>query len=239
MSLRHLFCALFLLACGDAAAGVTAERTRVIVEQGQREVSLVLVNQNDYPVMVQTWIDDGRPDSGPDEAEAPVIPLPAMFQLAAGQRQSLRLLYVGPAPAADRESMYWLNLLEIPPDRLPGQAPDPTRLTVTMRTQMKVIYRPAALKGKAGQAAAKLAFRRDRERLLAVNAAPFYITLSGLSLCNGQAVPVAGEGLIAPFTDLQVVDSLPACARTSSSLEFSWIDDEGNIQAERAVISSR
>ncbi|HEX7991187.1 MAG TPA: fimbria/pilus periplasmic chaperone, partial [Stenotrophomonas sp.] len=65
MSLQHLLTTVLLLACGNAMAGVTAERTRVIFPQGQREVSLVLANQNDYPVMVQTWVDDGDPNSGP------------------------------------------------------------------------------------------------------------------------------------------------------------------------------
>lgn len=237
MSLQQLFIVVLLMACGNAMAGVTAERTRVIFPQGQREVSLVLANQNDYPVMVQTWVDDGDPDSGPDEAEAPIIPLPAMFQLAAGQRQSLRLLYVGPAPPEDRESLYWLNLLEIPPNRMNGEEPDPTRLTVTMRTQMKLIYRPAALKAGAGQAAAKLKFRLEGGQLFAANTTPYYVTLSGMALCNGQPVAVANEGLLAPQSDTRIADFAPACVQQDPSLQFIWIDDEGNNQAGRATLS--
>jgi P pilus assembly chaperone PapD len=239
MSLQHLLTTVLLLACGNAMAGVTAERTRVIFPQGQREVSLVLANQNDYPVMVQTWVDDGDPNSGPDEAQSPVIPLPAMFQLAAGQRQSLRLLYVGPSPAEDRESLYWLNLLEIPPNRLDGEEPDPTRLTVTMRTQMKLIYRPAALKAGAGQPAAKLRFRLEDGHLFAANTTPYYITLSGITLCGGQPAPVANEGLLAPQSDTRIADSAPACVQQDPSLQFTWIDDEGNNQAGRATLSAK
>lgn len=235
MSLQHFITGVLLLTCGSAMAGVTAERTRVIFPQGQREVSLVLANQNDYPVVVQTWVDDGAPESGPDEAEAPIIPLPAMFQLAAGQRQSLRLLYVGPAPPVDRESLYWLNFLEIPPNRPDGQDPDSTRLTVTMRTQMKVIYRPTALKAGAGQAAGKLAFRIDDGDLFAANPTPFYITLSGLALCNGQPATVAAEGLLAPYSDLRIVDAVPACTGQDTAVQFTWIDDEGNNQPSRAT----
>jgi len=219
-------------------AGVTAERTRVIFPQGQREVSLVLANQNDYPVVVQTWVDDGSPDSGPDEAEAPIIPLPAMFQLAIGQRQSLRLLFVGPAPAVDRESLYWLNFLEVPPSGPVGQESDSTRLTVTMRTQMKVIYRPTALKAEAGHAAGKLTFRLECDHLLAANPTPFYITLSGLALCNGQPVAVAAEGLLAPNSAVRIVDSVPGCAHQDPAVQFTWIDDEGNSQPGRTTFSA-
>lgn len=239
MSLQHLLIGVLLLTCGSAIAGVTAERTRVIFPQGQREVSLVLANQNDYPVVVQTWVDDGSPDSGPDEAEAPIIPLPAMFQLAAGQRQSLRLLYVGPAPVEDRESLYWLNFLEIPPNGSSGQESDSTRLTVTMRTQMKVIYRPTALKAGAGQAAAKLAFRLEGARLFAVNPTPFFVTLSGLALCSGQPAAVAAEGLLAPYSDTPIVEAVPGCVRQDAEVQLNWIDDEGNSQPGRATFSAK
>lgn len=239
MSLQHLLIGVLLLTCGSAMAGVTAERTRVIFPQGQREVTLVLANQNDYPVVVQTWVDDGAPDAGPDEAKAPIIPMPAMFQLAAGQRQSLRLLYVGPAPVEDRESLYWLNFLEIPPNHPVVQDADSTRLTVTMRTQMKVIYRPAALKAGAGQAAGRLAFRLEGAHLFAVNPTPFYITLSGLALCNGQPVAVAAEGLLAPNSNVQLVDAVPGCAHQDTTVQFTWIDDEGNSQPGRASLSAK
>jgi len=231
--------ALLLFGCGHAIAGVTAERTRVIVNEGQREVSLVLVNQNDYPVMVQAWIDDGSPDAGPDEAEAPVIPLPAMFQLAPGQRQNLRLLYVGPAPTQERESMYWLNLLEIPPSPVAAEQPDPARLTVTMRTQMKVFYRPSALKTGASHAAAKLDFRTEDGQLFAANASPFHITLAELFVCQRQAITVAGEGLLAPQTNVFLAASVPACTQGDDAVEFSWIDDEGNRQQGMARFSAR
>ena len=239
MALQRLLSGVLLLTCGSAMAGVTAERTRVISPQGQREVSLVLANQNDYPVVVQTWVDDGSPDSGPDEAEAPIIPLPAMFQLATGQLQSLRLLFVGPAPAEDRESLYWLNFLEIPPNGPAAQESDSTRLTVTMRTQMKVIYRPTALKAGAGQAAGKLAFRLEGARLFAVNPTPFFVTLSGLALCNGQPATVAAEGLLAPFSDVPIVDTVPGCVRQDTVVQFNWIDDDGNSQSGRATFSAK
>lgn len=239
MSLQRFLTGVLLLTCGSAMAGVTAERTRVIFPQGQREVSLVLANQNDYPVVVQTWVDDGSPDSGPDEAEAPIIPLPSMFQLATGQRQSLRLLFVGPAPAEDRESLYWLNFLEIPPNGPAAQESDSTRLTVTMRTQMKIIYRPATLKAGAGQAAGKLRFRLEDGHLFAANPTPFYITISGLALCTAQPATVAAEGLLAPHSDLRIVDSVPECAGHDTSVQFTWIDDEGNSQPGRTTFSAK
>ncbi len=96
-------------------AGVTAERTRLVFVEGQREASLLLVNQNPYPVLVQAWVDDGALDGEPDTALAPFLPLPPVFRLEPGRQRSLRLLATGQAQARDRESLYWLNIYETPP----------------------------------------------------------------------------------------------------------------------------
>ena len=50
-----------------AQAGVMASRTRVIYEQGQTERSLMLANINPYPVVVQTWVNDGEDQQAPRE----------------------------------------------------------------------------------------------------------------------------------------------------------------------------
>lgn len=95
--LRGALFGLALLLGLDAQAGVTAERTRVVIAEGQREASLLLVNQNAYPVIVQAWIDDGDLDSTPQTARAPFMPLPPVFRLDPGKQRSLRLLRTGQA----------------------------------------------------------------------------------------------------------------------------------------------
>lgn len=154
--LRAALLGLAIVAGTSAHAGVTAERTRVIFEQGKRETSLALVNQNSYPVIVQTWIDDGDLDSAPQTAQAPIMPLPPVFRLNPGQQRSLRLLHTGEKLPTDRESLYWLNLYEIPPQSNEPLAEGQSRLTVTLRTQMKVISRPHSLAKDAEEAPRQL-----------------------------------------------------------------------------------
>ncbi|KAB0741412.1 molecular chaperone, partial [Pseudomonas aeruginosa] len=60
MSSRRALALLAMLCLAPTSeAGVTAERTRLVFVEGQREASLLLVNQNPYPVLVQAWVDDG------------------------------------------------------------------------------------------------------------------------------------------------------------------------------------
>lgn len=226
--LRVLFVALIWTASLQACAGVTAERTRLILEQGQREVSLALVNQNTYPVLVQTWIDDGAVDAEPDTAEAPFMPLPAVFRLEPGQQRSVRVLATGQTLSSDRESLYWLNLYEIPPrtDAKPGDGQ--ARLTVTLRTQMKVIYRPTALKADAERAPEQLRFTRTDNSVQVENPTPYYITLADLSV-RGRTITSLGGATLAPFSRHRFA-TVAASPRPDDEVAYQWIDDGGNDQ---------
>ena len=95
------------------------------VRGGPARGPLLLVNQNPYPVLVQAWVDDGALDGEPDTALAPFLPLPPVFRLEPGRQRSLRLLATGQAQARDRESLYWLNIYEIPASHRRGRWPAP------------------------------------------------------------------------------------------------------------------
>ncbi|MFK8397340.1 molecular chaperone [Pseudomonas sp. BGr12] len=230
MCSKRLLIALFglaLLGAMEVHAGVTAERTRVIFDAGQREASLALVNQNPYPVIVQTWIDDGDLDAAPQTAQAPIMPLPPVFRLNPGQQRSLRLLYTGEALPQDRESLYWLNLYEIPPQSSEPLAEGQSRLTVTLRTQMKVIYRPRSLVKDAEEAARRLVFRRAGNAVQVENPTAYFITLAGAEVRQGSAGSPLPADLLPPFSQrvLAPTQALPASA---GEVRYLWIDDGGN-----------
>jgi P pilus assembly chaperone PapD len=229
---------LFLLALligVDAHAGVTAERTRVIIHEGQREASLQLVNQNTYPVILQTWVDDGSVESTPMTARAPIMPLPPVFRLNPDQQRNLRLMQTDQPLAKDRESLYWLNLYEIPPQ--PGEplADGQSRLTVTLRTQMKVIYRPHRLAKGAEDAPLQLKFHRLNNTVEVENPTPYYITLAGANLYQGSNNSMRGE-LLAPFSKSTLSLTQPLLPR-DGDIRFFWIDDSGNFQKGQASLA--
>lgn len=233
--LRPVLMGLALLAGVNAHAGVTAERTRVIFDEGRREASLALVNQNTYPVIVQTWVDDGQLESTPQTADAPIMPLPPVFRLNPGQQRSLRLLYTGQALPGDRESLYWLNLYEIPPQSSEPLAEGQSRLTVTLRTQMKVIYRPRALQRDAEEAPRQLAFQRVGGAVQVNNPTAYFITLAGAEVRQGNAGSLLPAELLPPFSQrtLKPTQALPA---GGGEVRYLWIDDGGNSQQGKAPL---
>ncbi|WP_325436602.1 molecular chaperone [Pseudomonas nitroreducens] len=226
-----------------AMAGVTAEHTRVIFPAGNREVTLRLANLNTYPVLVQTWIDDGALDSTPDKAVSAMMTLPPVFRLAPTEHRTLRLLFTGGTLPADRETLFWLNIHEIPPsDASKGLPPDQQRLVVTMHTQMKVLYRPGHLPFAEEEAAAKLIFTvvqgANGQMLRVENPTPYYMTLGELQIdAGGKRLAVKGD-MLAPYDhlDLPLLAGNVSLPGSGARLRFSWIDDDGNPQDAEASL---
>lgn len=200
-----LLCALCLMS-GGANAGIIASATRVVFNQGDNEKSLMLVNTNAYPVMVQTWVDDGDVNPAPELSHAPFVPLPSVFSMQPGTVRGLRVIYGGQPLPTDRETVFWLNLYEIPPSQ-PITPPLKTRVTLAMNTQMKIFYRPKGLASQAKSAPDKITFTLKRSgkrhELICKNDSAFYLSFARLTVRLGNTdYPVRQESdmMTAPFS---------------------------------------
>jgi len=109
----------------------------------EREVSVKLSNEGEAPGLVQAWVDNGDIDSSPESAKAPFVLTPPVFRVDPKKGQTMRLLYTREPLPDDRESVFWLNLLEVPPK--PQDAEDSNFLQMAFRTRIKIFYRPVAL----------------------------------------------------------------------------------------------
>lgn len=71
-------CALLLaLAAMGAQAGIIASATRVIFREGDTEKTLMLLNTNGYPIVAQTWVDNGDVNAAPSCRARRLSPCPA------------------------------------------------------------------------------------------------------------------------------------------------------------------
>lgn len=96
-------------------ANVVIATTRVIYPADEAEVTVSLSNSGQHPSLVQVWIDEGRADVPVEQLQVPFSLTPALFRLEPGKGQVLRLFQTQHDFAQDRESLYWLNVLDIPP----------------------------------------------------------------------------------------------------------------------------
>jgi chaperone protein EcpD len=235
----HL-CAVGALALSFAAtsalASVTLDSTRVVYPAKDRDVSIKLDNAGEQPVVVQSWLDDGDTAKKPSQVRVPFVLTPPLTRVDPAQGQSLRLVYTGEALPQDRESVYYLNVLEIPPK--PQVGGDRGLLQIALRTRIKVFFRPEGLAGAAAAAPGKLTWRLDRSTnvLEARNPTPYYVTMTDLKLKQASGARNLGDDMIAPGTTMQfALDAAPA-----GKLEVSYtaIDDYGAGQPQQQAVAN-
>ncbi|MCH7389036.1 fimbrial biogenesis chaperone [Acinetobacter dispersus] len=173
-------------------AGFATSSSRIIYTEGERERSLILANINDYPIIAQTWVDDGQ--GNPDEANAPFVVLPAIFKMNPKGIQALRIVHNGAKISQDRESVFWLNLYEIPgktKEQMEPLEPNQARLNLAMNTQLKVFYRPKSLpRMELRQIAEQLHFSLQQQEgqwlLICQNPTPYNVSFAGLTIVQGE-----------------------------------------------------
>jgi len=229
---RLLALLLALLPQVSVHAGLLAERTRIIYPAQHDAHSVLIANTNPWPVLVQTWVDHGEGEM--ERARAPFVVVPAIFRLEPAATQSLRILHTDEALPEHQESLFWLNLYEIPPTDTEFTADtNPARLTLTLNTQLKLLYRPAGLGAPdADTLAAQLEFSLQQDgdhwHLLAHNPTPWNASLSALSINSaGNPLPADTQDvLLPPFSTRRWPVHGGHCA-ANASVHFNLIDDAG------------
>jgi chaperone protein EcpD len=145
-----------------AQAQTQVHGTRVVYPAEEREVTISVDNVGKSPRLLQVWVDDGDPSASAETAKAPFLLTPPMSRVEPGKGQSFRLMFTGGEVPQDRESVYWFNVLEIPPK--PQTTADTANyLQFAVRTRMKIFYRPKGLQGDPSSAMTALQWRLVRD----------------------------------------------------------------------------
>ncbi|MFX8625589.1 fimbria/pilus periplasmic chaperone, partial [Acinetobacter baumannii] len=183
-------------------AEIILHGTRIIYPSDAREVSLQLSNNGTTPSLVQAWIDDGNSKSTPDESKVPFIITPPISRVEPTKGQTLRITALPSASQLDqnKESIFWLNVLDIPPKpegkKQVNNEPLPNNfLQLAIRSRIKFFYRPVNLKENIDTFSEKIQWVKNGEILLIKNPTPFYITISSIfQEVNHQKIDLLKQG---------------------------------------------
>ncbi|CAB3809325.1 putative fimbrial chaperone YadV [Paraburkholderia caffeinitolerans] len=214
----------------SASASVVMPATRVIYAADAHEQTMQFTSQNDSPSVMQIWVDSGNPESTPQTADAPFVVTPPVFRINPKAGQTVRLVFTGKALPQDRESVFYLNTLEIP--SINRAYADQNQMLVMLRNRLKVFYRPAGIAGSAQKAPEQLSFHLESEagtwRIHANNASGYYISLVEGSLVSGSQVANFTPSMIAPHSGQSWKVEL---ARLNDSaavrVKVKYVDDYG------------
>lgn len=209
MTKRYLKQCLALLTIAVAStaavptqAGVIIEGTRVIYPAQARQVSVNLSNDDKrLPRLVQVWVDNGDEKLAPENLDVPFDVTPPVFRLEAGASQSLRVVYTGEPLPGDKESVFWLNALDVPPSS--DDAADKNTLQFAFRIRIKLFFRPKGLAGSAAAAPRQLEWTLVKDgagkALEAHNPTPYYVSFQKVALALGGRLVKSDEtSMVAP-----------------------------------------
>ncbi|URL58462.1 fimbria/pilus periplasmic chaperone [Luteibacter flocculans] len=240
LTARRLGCAAAVVAYatgGTTHASVVMNSTRYVYAADAKEITVKVSNVGKLPALMQAWIDDGNNASTPEHIDVPFNLTPPISRLEAGKSQTLRVSYTGGVLPNDRESQFWINVLEVPPK--PQDSGDTSKMQLAFRYRLKLFYRPKGLAGSADLAPEKLVWRRGADGVLGVdNPTPFYVTL------NEARVSVAGDDIeiepfaIAPNAHVDVKPAKPVPTADRVEVHYRSINDYGGFVPHTKAIKS-
>lgn len=206
------------LAAQNAQASLAADQTRYIF-RGDKDALTITVTNNDKERTFggQSWVDnilekDTRPT---------FVVTPSFFKVKAQGQQTLRIIMASDHLPKDKESVYWLNLQDIPP-ALKGSG-----IAIALRTKLKLFYRPPALiAGRKGAEEGISLQSRPDGRAMLVNTTPYIFAIGTLLDANDKRVVTDNDTskkllMFMPGDEVQV---------TGNVAKVSSLNDWGELQ---------
>lgn len=228
-----LFVSLTL--CGTAMGGVLASKTRIIFNSDEREKSLMLANTNPYPIILQTWVDQG--EGSFETTDAPFLVLPPVRKMPAQGIEGIRILYNGQSLPTDKETVFLLNLYEIP--MIKKQKDQEHYMSLAMNTQLKLFYRPKQIKKMlpesiVDQLEFKIIQDNDYLYLECNNLTPYHASLINLKLTSADLniiVESEMDMMSYPYAKKRYTLIGKILPGIDYMFKFDLVDDQGEIHS--------
>ncbi|MGL4666763.1 MAG: fimbrial chaperone [Saezia sp.] len=214
---------LIMSISNHAMAAFVLNGTRFIFDEGKKNLSFEVTNNSDKAYGGQVWVDN----TNQSKDDVFIVPAPPFFKVKPKQKQIIRLMNVNSALPKDRESLFWLNVQEVPPKPTETEG---SVLAIAMNTQVKLMYRPKTLKDGRKDAEKNIQVLRKDGGLFLKNPTPYYFAVVGLKQ-NGKEVKMTTEqtaalSQLAPFSASPLGNTV-----SGTGISIDAINDWGGIQS--------
>lgn len=224
--MRKIYIILFLVFfSGVSSANVILNGTRYIYRSDDREIFVQLRNVGDTEELVQSWVDDGDIKSTPETSKAPFFLSPPVVKIPAmgGQQVSIQQRGTAHLPR-DRESVFYLNVLDIPP--VPSNLIGRNIMQFAIRSRVKLFYRPSSISENINSAAKKLSVKHKGNNLVIKNISPLHLTIDKIKTQKNNTLDNSSL-MIAPFSEGVVTLRKNVGVTTGTRVKITYIDDFG------------
>lgn len=207
--------------CGSLFAAVLPDRTRIIINESEKNAAITLTNQSStQPYLAQSWIEDSNGVKNRDI----IIALPPLQRMEPSEQVQVKLMQqvgAGQLPK-DRETLLYYNVREIPPK------PDTSNaLQFALQSRLKVFYRPQAVELKDLNVIPyhSIGIERTGSQLQLINPTPYHIIVGYLGRDGKSLLPDTQSAIIAPFAKQQIALG----SYKGSALQVGFISDHGGL----------
>ncbi|WP_213637617.1 fimbria/pilus periplasmic chaperone, partial [Providencia rettgeri] len=117
-------------------AALSLDRTRLIFNGNEESVEVTVTNNDKKsPYLIHSWVENANGE----KINEPLVALPPIQRIEAGNKTLIRLRGLANIQnlPQDRESLFFLNIREIPP-----KSNNKNALQFALQTRIKIFYRP-------------------------------------------------------------------------------------------------
>ncbi|WP_072152270.1 fimbrial biogenesis chaperone [Providencia stuartii] len=220
--MRLLILFSLLASINTAFANIVVNGTRVIYPEKNNETIVQLINNGNDPALVQSWIDDGDINSTPETANVPFLLSPPVVKVSGNDGQQLRIKKLPASLPTDRESVFYLNILDIPPT--PEHLQGKNTMQLAIKTRIKLFYRPNHLQAGVEQALEQIEVKAENKQFRITNNSPYYVTLANVDDKKGKKI-LTDSLMVALFSHALA----PTKTAVSAGQKYSllYVDDLG------------
>lgn len=225
-----------LLTSAPAFADIIISGTRIIYFADKKDVNVRLENKGNRPLLIQNWLDTGDDNADPSQIKVPFTSTPPVSRIEPKRGQTVKVMFTGTTQlSADRESVFWFNVLEVPPKPKDVES-DKNLLQLAFRTRIKLFYRPSGLQGEPAEAPAKLTWKLNNSQLQVQNPTPYYVSFNDVTLESGTRSYKVDSSMVAPFAQASFdVTGLPGSVSSGKVIYKAINDYGGNIDGSASL----
>lgn len=178
------------------------------------------MNQSKNASLIQAWIDDGNTTIAPEKIQVLFILTPPVSRVAGGSGQQLKIRKMPNNLPHNKESLFYLNVLDIPPNN--PQNAGKNKIKLVFQNRIKLLWRPSGIAPVDKKSLSQLNIKKKNNAISINNETANWITVTTI---KAQNVKVNNESiLLPPFSN----NDITLKNNHASEYELTVVDDYGN-----------
>ncbi|MBW3105674.1 molecular chaperone [Providencia rettgeri] len=220
--MKTLVLLLTILFSSSTFSNVIITGTRVIYPADADSITVQLTNNSKTSSLVQSWIDNGDENSTPENSEAPFYLSPPIVKIEGLQGQQLKIKKIPGKLSDNVESVFFLNVLDIP--KTPESAKGKNAIQLATRSRIKIFYRPIGLTESSDEVINHASYQIKNNNILVKNNSQYHLTIAAITPLDDKNNSLIDSAMIAPMSEKE----LPIKGTMKShDLILMYVDDYG------------